>query len=76
MKKRTLKVLLIVLPTILILLACGCPSGQNKNKLTSEEIAEKYKNVPLDPYGYCIEEPSFRVLHQRYRVPDPITELF
>ena len=66
MKKRTLKVLLIVLPMIMILMACGCPSCQ-KNKirqLTSEEIAEKYKNVPLDPYGYCDETNSFIILHQ------------
>ena len=61
MKKRRLKAFFLIIPIIMILMACGCPSGQSnkKNELTPEEIAEKYKNVPLDPYGCVIEDEDW-----------------
>ena len=45
MKKKALRVFSILFPIVLIMMACGCPSGQSnkKTELTPEEIEENIK---------------------------------
>lgn len=46
---------MVLIPTAMILLACGFPGG----KETKEKVEIDYSNIPLDPYGCFLDSESW-----------------